>query len=155
MTSTLERELRSQPARAAGRTSVHDDAAGWRLEASDARDAARMRHAFRDYLLAYAHPASDVDAAETIFGELVANCAHHAPGRVRVEFSWRDSTLSVTDDSDRLRSWPFSSHDPCAETTHHAYAILSALTSRVLVSRHPDGGTRACVVLPVLLADEP
>ena len=153
MTSTLEREAPSQPARSAGRTSVHDDAEGWRLDATDALDAARMRHAFRDYLLAFGHPASDVDAAETIFGELVANCAHHAPGRVRVEFRWCDSTLAVTDDSDRLRTWPFSSHDPCAEITHHAYSILSALTSRVLVNRHPEGGTRASVTLPVLARD--
>ena len=150
MTSTLEREPLSHPAHDATQTCVRDDPAGWQLDAPDALHAARMRHAFRDYLAVYAHSASDLDAAETIYGELIANCAHHAPGRVRVEFHWSDSTLSVTDCSDRLRTWPFSSHDPCAEITHHAYSILSALTSRVLLSRHPEGGTRACVVLPVL-----
>ena len=150
MPATLEHDPRTSPARAAGGATAHDDASGWHMEASNALDAARMRHAFRDYLLAYGHPASDVDAAEAIFGELIANCAHHAPGRVRAEFSWHDSTLSVTDDSDRLRTWPFSTHDPGAEITHHTYSILCALTSRVLLGRHPQGGTRASVVLPVL-----
>lgn len=124
------------------------DARHWRL-AADARDALRLRCAFRDYLVVHGHPGSDFHAAEVVYGELLANCAHHAPGPVRVEFGWDDGVLSVTDGSDRLRTWPFSPDDCAAETTHHAYALLSGLGRRVHLAREPGGGTRASVTLPV------
>jgi hypothetical protein len=129
---------------------VEADAASWSLSAPGALEAARLRSAFRRYLEAYGHPASDFHAAESAYGELVANCAHHAPGPLRVEFRWADSALTVIDARDRLRSWPFSPEDAAAEITHHGYALLSALTARVHLSRDAAGGTRAQVVLPVL-----
>jgi hypothetical protein len=141
-TASLERPVR-EPA-------IVEDAGGWSLSAEDALEAARFREAFRLYLEAHGHPASDFHAAESAYGELVANCAHHAPGRLRVEFRWDDATLTVTDAHDRLRTWPFSADDVAAETTHHGYALLSALTARVHLSRDPSGGTRAQVTLPVL-----
>ena len=151
MTTVLDREGSSferppEPPR------VEDDAEGWSLWASSALDAARMRQAFRRYLEAHGHPASDFHAAESAFGELVANCARHAPGPLRVEFRWAQAALTVIDARERLRSWPFSPDDVAAETTHHGYALLSALTARVHLSRDPAGGTRAQVVLPVLRA---
>jgi anti-sigma regulatory factor (Ser/Thr protein kinase) len=130
-----------------------EDAAGWQLAARDARQALRLRSAFRRYLLAHGHPASDFHAAEVVYGELLANCARHAPGAVRVEFRWDDATLAVIDGSDRLRSWPFSPDDCAAETTHHGYALLSGLSRRVHLSREPGGGTRASIVLPLMRRD--
>jgi hypothetical protein len=109
-----------------------------------------MRHAFRDYLEYYGDPASDFDAAEAVYGELVGNCARHAPGQLRIEFRWADQVLVVVDRSDRLRSWPFSPDDHSSETTHHAYALISAFTGRIHVAREADGRTRASVVLPVM-----
>ena len=140
--------------RTAAVSPLHEDAAGWRLAAPDARGALRLRSAFREYLLAHAHPSSDFHAAEVVYGELLANCARHAPGPVRVEFRWDDATLAVTDSSDRLRSWPFSPDDWVAESTHHGYALLSAMGRRVHLAREPGGGTRASVVLPVVRAGE-
>jgi len=129
------------------------DARHWTLAAPDARAALRRRHAFRAYLVAYGHPASDFHAAELVYGELLANCARHAPGPVRVEFRWADATLVVADTSDRLRSWPFSPGDFVTEATHHGYALVSALTGRVHLARAPHGGTRASVVLRVRARD--
>jgi hypothetical protein len=129
---------------------LRQDAAGWALTARDARQALRLRAAFRTYLIAHGHPGSDFHAAEVVYGELLANCARHAPGPVRVEFRWDDATLAVIDGSDRLRSWPFSADDCAAETTHHSYALLSGLGRRVHLAREPGGGTRASVTLPVL-----
>ena len=126
------------------------DAERWKLEASDARDAALARSAFRIYLEMYGTPACDFDAAEAVYGELVSNCVTHAPGPIRVEFTWRDRTLSIVDGCDRLHTWPFSPDDTAAETTHHAYAILAALGGGVHVARADGGGTRARVVLPVM-----
>ena len=134
------------------RVMVEDDARLWRLVTTDCKEALRLRHAFRDYLEAYGSPASDFDAAEAVYGELVANCVHHAPGSLRVEFHWADSTLVVVDDADRLRHWPFSPDDPAAEATHRGYAIVNAFTGRVHVTRQ-GSGTRASVVLPVLPAE--
>ena len=125
---------------------------GWALNGADAKTAARMRHAFRAYLERNGDPASDFDAAEAVFGELVGNCVVHAPRGIRVEFRWHDRTLIVVDDEDRLRSWPFSPADMHAEMTHHAYALISAFTGRIHLMRDAGGGTRASVVLPVFRA---
>jgi hypothetical protein len=150
MTTVIERDtLPKKDSSEPVRVTVEDDAAVWRLVATEAREGLRLRHAFRDYLEAYGDPAGDFDAAESVYGELVANCAMHAPGSIRIEFRWSDSTLTVTDDWDRLRLWPFSAGDTAAETTHHAFAIVNALTGRVRVTRDGEHGTRASVVLPV------
>ena len=152
MATVMERD--TLPAERPGRLrlTVEDDADGWRLAATDAKDGLRLRHAFRDYLEAYGDPACDFAAAESVYGELVGNCARHAPGPVHIEFRWRDSTLSVVDARDRLQLWPFSEDDTAAELTYHAYAIVSALTARVFVTRE-GSGTRASVVLPVMRAE--
>ncbi len=150
MTTLVERAAMSSPD---GNDPVVDwDARHWAV-AADAGEALALRHVFRAYLVAHGHPASDFHAAEVVYGELVANCARYAPGRVRVEFRWRDATLAVIDGADRLRHWPFSSGDDAAETPYHAYALLSGLGRRVHLAREPGGGTRASVVLPVLARD--
>ncbi|HEY0382391.1 MAG TPA: ATP-binding protein [Candidatus Elarobacter sp.] len=131
------------------RRAVEADAHGWALSAADAKDAAHLRCAFRDYLEGYADPASDLDAAEAVYGELVANCILHAPAALRIEFRWHDRTLVVIDSADRLRAWPFSPGDMRGETTHHAYALISAFAGRIHLMRDASGGTRASVVLPV------
>jgi len=125
----------------------------WTLVATEAREGALARHSFREYLERYGHPASDFDAAEAVYGELVNTCVEHAPGAIRIEFRWDDTTLIVIDARDRLRSWPFSPEDMRAESTHHAHALISALTRRIHLSRDPGGGTRASVPLPVMRAE--
>ena len=131
---------------------VEADARRWALSAADAKDAARMRGAFRDYLEQYADRASDLHAAEAVFGELVANCIAHAPAEIRLEFRWHDRTLVVVESADRLGTWPFSTGDMRAETTHHAFALISAFADRIHLTRDAAGGTRASIVLPVTRA---
>lgn len=149
--TTLEHAVGSRTTER-GRLMLEEDELGWALSASAARNGLRWRRAFRNYLEAYGDPASDFDAAEAVFGELIGNCVQHAPGAIRVEFRWNDVTLIVTDACERLRTWPFSPDDTSAETTHHTYAILSALTGRVHLKRDAGGGTRASVLLPVMRA---
>ena len=132
-----------------GHLVVEADARRWALSAADAKDSARMRSAFRAYLEEHGDPTSDFDAAEAVYGELVGNCIVHAPAEIRIEFRWHDRTLTVVDGEDRLRNWPFSADDMRAETTHHAYALISAFTGRIHVTRDAGGGTRASVTLPV------
>ena len=131
---------------------VEHDADRWTLVAGAAAEGARERRAFREYLERHGDPASDFDAAEAVYGELVNTCVRHAPGRIRIEFRWDDATLIVVDARERLRSWPFSPDDTRAESTHHAYALISAFTGRIRLARDPSGGTRASVALPVMKA---
>jgi hypothetical protein len=152
MATTLDREPLAHERPEHSRLVLLDDERQWIFEGAEARDGMRLRHAFRDYLESYGHPASDFDAAEAVYGELVGNCARHAPGPIRIQFRWEDATLVVTDTRDRLRTWPFSPDDTSAVCTHHSFAIVSALSARVHVTRAPGGGTRASVVLPVLPA---
>jgi len=155
MASTLlDREASAVSVAERSRVLLEDDESRWSLIASEAREGARLRSAFRSYLEHYGHPASDFDAAEAVYGELVNTCVRHAPGEIRIEFRWDDATLVVVDSSDRLRSWPFSADDTSAESTHHAYALISAFTGRIHVTRDPRGGTRASVALPVMPAEE-
>jgi anti-sigma regulatory factor (Ser/Thr protein kinase) len=148
-----------EPARALARAVperllLEEDAHHWLLEAGYAREGIRWRRAFRRYLETFGDPASDADAAEAIFGELVGNCVRHAPGAIRITFSWSDATLTVTDARERMRSWPFSPDDTEAEPTHHGFAILSALASRIHLTRAASGGTRVSVRLPVTRAKQ-
>jgi hypothetical protein len=149
MATVLDRGTLGEDRLEYGHLTVQDDARVWLLVATEAKEALRMRHAFRDYLETYGDPNSDFDAAEAVYGELVANCAKHAPGAIHVEFRWDDMSLSIVDASDRLRHWPFSPDDTAAESTHHAYAIVRALSLHLHVTRDGVGGTRASVVLPV------
>jgi hypothetical protein len=152
MATTLDREPLAHEWSRHAHLVLQDDERQWILEGAEARDGMRLRHAFRDYLESYGHPASDFDAAEAVYGELVGNCARHAPGPIRIEFRWKDSTLVVVDTCDRLRTWPFSPDDTREVCTHHSFAIVSALSGRVHVTRGAGGGTRASVVLPVMPA---
>ena len=155
MVSTLpEREVSPASITERTRLRVEEDESGWSMIATEAREGVRLRRAFREYLEHHGHPASDFDAAEAVYGELVGNCVRHAPGEIRIAFRWDDSTLVVTEALDRLRTWPFSPDDTSAESTHHAYALINAFTGRIKVTRDPAGGTRASVVLPVLRALE-
>ena len=152
MATTLDREPLAHEWPVHSRFVLQDDEQQWILEGVEARDGMRFRHAFRDYLESYGHPASDFDAAEAVYGELVGNCVRHAPGRIVVEFTWDDRTLVVVDACERLRSWPFSPDDARAEATHHAYALIHAFTARIHLTHDPAGGTRASVLLPVARA---
>ena len=152
VTTRRDDETRDRTTVPRARLFVEQDDDGWTLAAAAASDGARERRAFRAYLEHHGDPSSDFDAAEAVYGELVNTCVHHAPGAITIEFRWDDATLVVIDARERLRSWPFSPEDTSAESTHHAYALISAFTGRIRVTRDAGGGTRASVALPVLKA---
>ena len=149
MTSDLEREPVPSERVARAWRRLEESVDGWACATARAVDALPLRAEFRRYLAACAERIVDLDAAETLYAELVANCVRHAPGPLRVEWSWRDLALTVVDAVDRLRHWPFSAADLRAERTHHGYAIVRALAGRVHLERDPAGGTRVRVALPL------
>ena len=56
----------------------------WHFRSADAADALWERPRFTEFLRARCTPESDCDAAEIVFGELVANVVRHAPGPIDI-----------------------------------------------------------------------
>ncbi len=95
---------------------------------------------------------SDLDAAELIYGELVANVLRHAEGAVEVRLEVDDAeppVLVVRDHGPGLRAHPWSPHrDPYAESGR-GLAIVELLAREIDVGRADDGGTVVRATLPV------
>ncbi len=121
----------------------------WSLVRSDAREAAQARDAIRRFLACRADPSSDLDAAELIVGELVANVVRHAPGPIGLYVGWEETgaVLVVTDRGPGvvpLRCVP----DGAAE---HGRGLLlvRALATRLTIDSSAGEGSRIVVGLPV------
>jgi anti-sigma regulatory factor (Ser/Thr protein kinase) len=112
----------------------------------------RQRRAFRDCLTSIAAPASDVDAAELIYGELVANTVRYANGAVEVQLELVDHkppVLVVRDHGPGLRCHPWTPRrDPYAESGR-GLGIVELLARDVAVGEAEGGGTVIRAVLPV------
>jgi anti-sigma regulatory factor (Ser/Thr protein kinase) len=122
----------------------------WKVE-DEAERVLRARRAFRDSLTAIAEPCSDVDAAELIYGELVANTVRYANGAVEVQLELVDSkppVLVVRDHGPGLRSHPWTRRDPYAESGR-GLGIVELLARDVAVDQAEGGGTVVRAVLPV------
>jgi signal transduction histidine kinase len=112
----------------------------------------RERRAFRAQLDAMAEPPSDVDAAELIYGELVANTVRYARGEVEVRLELVDHdppVLVVRDHGPGLHCRPWQPRrDPFAESGR-GLAIVGMLARDVDVSAAAGGGTVIRATLPV------
>jgi anti-sigma regulatory factor (Ser/Thr protein kinase) len=123
----------------------------WKAE-DEAERVLRQRRAFRECLSSIAEPASDVDAAELIYGELVANTIRYANGTVEVRLELVDSkppVLVVRDHGPGLRCHPWTPRrDPYAESGR-GLGIVELLARDVAVHDADGGGTVIRAVLPV------
>ncbi len=112
----------------------------------------RERRTFRAQLDAMAKPPSDVDGAELIYGELVANTMRYAQGDVEVRLELVDHdapVLVVRDHGPGLRCRPWQPRrDPYAESGR-GLAIVEMLAKDVNVADAEGGGTIVRAVLPV------
>jgi anti-sigma regulatory factor (Ser/Thr protein kinase) len=128
----------------------------WKVE-DEADRVLRARRAFRDCLTELASPASDVDAAELIFGELVANTVRYARGAVEARLELNDShapVLVVRDHGPGLNVSPWTPRrDPFAESGR-GLAIVELLAREVEVGSAGDGGTVVRATLPVTPRDD-
>ncbi len=123
----------------------------WRVEA-EAEQVLRQRRAFRDCLVSLAEPPSGVDAAELIYGELVANTVRYAKGAVEVHLEMNGSgrpVLVVRDHGPGLNvvPWP-PRRDPLAESGR-GLGIVELLAHNVAVGDAEGGGTVIRATLPV------
>ncbi len=129
----------------------------WRVE-DEAERVLRARRAFRERLVALTVPSSDVDAAELIYGELVANTVRHAnEGAVEAALEMHDGDapiLVVRDHGPGLRVHPWAPHrDPYAESGR-GLGLVELLASDVAVDTPDDGGTVIRATLPVKPREE-
>jgi anti-sigma regulatory factor (Ser/Thr protein kinase) len=105
----------------------------------------RARRAFRERLVALAGPSQDVDDAELIYGELVANTVRYASeGAVEAALEVHDSepaVLVVRDRGPGLRACPWTPHrDPYAESGR-GLGLVELLARDVEVDTPDEGGT--------------
>jgi anti-sigma regulatory factor (Ser/Thr protein kinase) len=121
----------------------------WRVR-DQAERVLRERRNFRERLQALPAPRCDIDAAELIYGELVANTIRYANGAVeaRLELGPRGRVLVVRDYGPGLRVVPWTPRrDPYAESGR-GLAIVEMLASDVDVESAEGGGTVVRAVLP-------
>ncbi|MBV8197474.1 MAG: SpoIIE family protein phosphatase [Candidatus Eremiobacteraeota bacterium] len=123
----------------------------WMFDSSDCYAARRARHEFVDELAACATPESDLKAAEIIFGELTANAAKHAAGRVNVALEWSERT-PVLHFIDRGAGCAMSAPPHPAELTEHGRGLwlLHRLGGEIDIEVLPDYGCQISVGLPVV-----
>lgn len=111
-----------------------------------------QRRAFRDCVSSITEPPTDVDAAELIYGELVANTVRHAGGAVEVRLERADShppVLVVRDHGPGMRTNRRRAHrDPYAESGR-GLGIVELLAQHVAVADAEGGGTVVRATLPV------
>ncbi|HTX03045.1 MAG TPA: SpoIIE family protein phosphatase [Candidatus Acidoferrales bacterium] len=143
---------------------VQDDAAifviafpqtTWRFHAEHARAANDARRTFVDHLRSEAAESSEIDAAEVIFGELVANVVRHAPGAIDVALEWIDglAVLHVTDRGNGFEYEPRRRANIYMEAGRGLW-LIEQFGGTVDVERIAGYGTHVRVVLPVERAGE-
>ena len=122
----------------------------WSLVTADAREATRARIAIRAFLVQQADAGkSDLDAAELIVGELVANVIRHAPGAIGIYVSWKghEAVLVVTD---RGPGVPAVRCVPARDAmSGRGLFLIQALARIVEIDAVPGHGSRVIVHLPV------
>jgi len=99
-----------------------------------------------------AEPTSDVDAAELIYGELVANTVRYANGAVEVRLELVDShppVLVVRDHGPGVRCCPSTPRRDLYAESGRGLKIVELLARAVAVQNAEGGGTEVRAVLPV------
>jgi anti-sigma regulatory factor (Ser/Thr protein kinase) len=121
----------------------------WEVQ-DDAERALRQRRLFRERLHGLPGPQPDEDAAELIYGELLANTVRYAKGEVevRLEVHDGDRVLVVRDHGPGLREPRRSALPAPSDESGRGLAIVRTLARDVQVEPAPGGGTLVRAVLP-------
>src|SRR5579872_6421420 len=113
----------------------------WHFRSADAADALWERPRFTEFLRARCTPESDCEAAEIVFGELVANVVRHAPGRIDITAradAYGVVTLEVCDSGS---AFTYAPRLPAYELsdTGRGLHIVSTLCARVTLESGRPG----------------
>jgi anti-sigma regulatory factor (Ser/Thr protein kinase) len=122
----------------------------WTYDSVDRHAARAVRHEFLDELSAEAFSGADLKPAELIFGELAANVAQHASGRIEIALEWkgRDAVLHVIDHG---CGYDISDQRETDLLTEHGRGLwlIQRLGAKLAVETLPGFGTHVRAVLPV------
>ncbi|MBV9028049.1 MAG: SpoIIE family protein phosphatase [Candidatus Eremiobacteraeota bacterium] len=123
----------------------------WTFDSSDGYAARRARHELVDELSSCVTPESDVKGAEIIFGELTANAAKHAAGRVDVALEWTGDA-PVLHFIDRGGGCAMIAPPHPGELTEHGrgFWLLQRLGGEINIEVLPGFGCQISVGLPVV-----
>ena len=129
-----------------------DDARYWSYVGNRIDEAAEVRGAIRRFLETEAdRDRSDLDAAEQIVGELLANAVRHGAPPFGVCIDWDDDppTLCIVDRGPGMRPL-YAAPEPQSEKGR-GLLLVRALAGDLLVDSPTGGrgGTRVVVTLPV------
>lgn len=125
------------------------DAARWRFDVRSREAADAVRAAFLETLRGDGYPVQRLGVAEIVLGELLGNAVRYAPGTVDLTLTWDDGH-PVVQLLDRGPGFTFVAalpNDPLSERGRGLF-LVNALAHAFHVSRRPEGGTYARVVLP-------
>ncbi|MGZ3497970.1 MAG: ATP-binding protein [Vulcanimicrobiaceae bacterium] len=122
----------------------------WQFRSADASRALGARHAFLEFIREACTAHSDCDAAEIVFGELVANVIQHAPGPIEITVRSDARGLVTLDVCDTGVGFAIAPALPLggSESGRGLY-IISRLCPH-LSSARTITGNRVRVVLPVI-----
>ena len=114
--------------------------------------ALRRRGEFVDYLRRHGGERDDYEAAEMIFGELVANAVLHAPGSIEVLVEWPSgrAMLYISDEGPPLDAQCFRTPDPSAEHGR-GLLIVGRLSASLTCVTNPGDGKTVSAKLPISL----
>ena len=135
-----------------------DDPRYWSYVGDRADDACRMRRDVRGFLETQADAGrSDLDAAELVVGELIANAVRHGAPPFGVCIDWHDDPpiLCVVDRGPGMRPL-YPAPDPQSEGGR-GLLLVRALAGDVVVdaAEGDRSGTRVVVALPVRRSEHP
>lgn len=126
----------------------------WQFDAGEASAATSARADFTTYLRSKCTADSDIEAAQIVFSELIANAFQHGVGPVKmwIEFSRPDCSLNVADQGKGFElGIPSLPEDELSENGRGLFLVW-ALATRVQVIHVPNDGSIVKALLPVRLA---
>ncbi len=130
----------------------------WHFRSADAAEALPERRAFVTFLRSRCTPESDFQAAEIVYGELVANVVRHAPGPIEIMIRNRPRgavTIEVCDSATHFTiARPVE--PPLYAESGRGLNIIWHLCGNLSRTKTANGG-KVSVVLPIapLIALEP
>lgn len=139
---------------------AHDDAAiltvtfprptTWLFQDDHAKAATDARWSFVNQLRRAGVDQRDVDIAEIVFGELVANVVRHAPGPIDIALEWQGdrAILHVTDRGGGFSRTKHQHEDPLRESGRGLW-LVERFGGTIEVERLQGFGTHVRVVLPL------
>jgi anti-sigma regulatory factor (Ser/Thr protein kinase) len=131
-----------------------DQTRSWSFVSDTMADACTVRLAVRRFLEASAdNTRSDLDAAELIVGELIANVVRHGAPPFGVCVDWKDDVpmLYISDRGRQHKPLLYSAPDHDAERGRGLLLVRALAAGKLVVESPGDApyGTRIAVALPV------